>query len=393
MKAYNIRYLAVGHSYLVHNEFAGWQNKGTWGMAASEPKNDYFHRFGAYLKNELPCKLEACAYGCARLERLCKEDSTPEDYRNAEDYLNFRKKLQEYRPNLVSLFFGANSVAKDPASTELFYDEVFAMVKANIAPETVVLCIPMTETEPIDISMKKKAAEYGFIHVSIEEIHAKHGYDNPYHAFHEYPEYDGAAALGGVEFRTHPGDVGHDRIAQNMFAAAKAALEANLVAKEVEVPGSVSIQGPVSIQEETALTAQVCPENAAKDIDWSVDNPQICDIDENGVLIPKNNGTVTVTAASAYSETVFATKTLEITGQEPSYRVCYRDDSGDAVFALLADREYVRGEFAPQQGYNVARRQGYKFAGWRLDTGKEAVDTVVVDRNMTFYALWEKENG
>ena len=155
MKAYEIRYLAVGHSYLVHNEFAGWQNKGTWGMAASEPKKDYFHRFGAYLKNELPCKLEACAYGCASLERLCTVDATPESYRNAEDYLNFRKKLQAYRPNLVSLFFGANSVAKDPVSTELFYDEVFAMVKANVAPGTVVLCVPMTETEPIDMSMKK----------------------------------------------------------------------------------------------------------------------------------------------------------------------------------------------------------------------------------------------
>lgn len=390
MKAYDIRYFAMGHSYLVHGPFAGWQTEGFWGMAASKPETDYFHRFGTYLRESLPCSLEAYAVNYADFERLCAEGTTREDYINSPKYADMLRVLREFKPNLISVFFGANAVSKDLACAELFYDVTFSMLKENISPDTVVLCVTMDEKGAIDIAHKKKAEEYGFIHVSIKEIYEKSGYDNPYYAFHEYPEYDAAAALGGVEFRTHPGDKGHDKIAQNMFAAAIADLKAKLVAKEVILPETLAIQLPEKIQEKTAPSVEICPANAANKVIWKVDDAQICDIDDNGVLLPKNNGTVTVTVTSAYDDAITATKTVEICGQKPSFRVFYRDDSGDNVYNLPKDKKYVRDEFKPQEGYNVPKRNGYKFAGWRLDTGAEAVDSVCVDRDMTFYALWDQ---
>ena len=35
---YNFRYYAIGHSYLKHGPFNGWQTDGFWGMAASAPE-------------------------------------------------------------------------------------------------------------------------------------------------------------------------------------------------------------------------------------------------------------------------------------------------------------------------------------------------------------------
>lgn len=390
MKAYDIRYFAMGHSYLVHGPFVGWQTQGFWGMAASTPDNDYFHRFGAYLRKELPCKLEAYPFNYADFERLCAEGTTREDYEKSPLYAHIEQTIREFQPNLISVFFGANSVAKEMTAAELFYDVTFSLLKKTISPETVVVCVTMDEKGPVDQAMIKKAAEYGFIHVSIKEVYEKQGYENPYYAFNEYPEYDAVTALGGVEFRTHPGDKGHDRIAQNMFNAAKAALVEKLTPTEVIVPETLTIHAPDVIQAETAICAEVCPANADQGIIWTVDDPQVCSIDAKGVLTPCNNGTVTVTAASAYATDVIATKTVEITGQKPSYCVSYRDDSGDNVYNLPEDKKYVRDTFTPQEGYNVPKRDGYKFAGWRLAEGTEAVDSVFVDRDMTFYALWEQ---
>ena len=47
---YHFKYYAIGHSYLKHGPFKGWQTDGYWGMAASKPENDYFHKFQDCLK-------------------------------------------------------------------------------------------------------------------------------------------------------------------------------------------------------------------------------------------------------------------------------------------------------------------------------------------------------
>jgi 3-dehydroquinate synthetase len=47
---------------------------------------------------------------------------------------------------------------------------------------------------------EKAAKKHGLISVDTSEIHEKKKYDNPYHAFIDYPEYDEKAAAGAVDF-------------------------------------------------------------------------------------------------------------------------------------------------------------------------------------------------
>ena len=69
----HFKYYAIGHSYLKHGPFKGWQTDGYWGMAASAPENDYFHKFQDILKENFECKLTALAENHADYERLCRE--------------------------------------------------------------------------------------------------------------------------------------------------------------------------------------------------------------------------------------------------------------------------------------------------------------------------------
>ena len=50
------------------------------------------------------------------------------------------------------------------------------------------------------------------------------------------------------------------------------------------------------------------------DVTWSVDDTTLATIDENGVLTPLKNGTVTITCTSKDNTAVTATVTIEITG-------------------------------------------------------------------------------
>jgi hypothetical protein len=98
---------------------------------------------------------------------------------------------------------------------EVLYD----MVARYRRPDSVVVCPYMTEklyriARPI-------AESHGFLAVDVSFLHEKKGYENPYYAFHKYPEYDARAAAGAVEFRTHPSDLGHDAIAKSMLNAVK----------------------------------------------------------------------------------------------------------------------------------------------------------------------------
>lgn len=221
----NIRYYAIGHSYLRHGPFPGWQTDGFWGMAASAPEKDYFHRFQAKLSESFDCKIEAVAENHSTYERLCVEGATREDYVSSQEYAHMKEVLLTFKPNVISVFVGGgNTVANDDVSIGLFFDVLYELIAKYKRPETVVICpnlrAYMWETH------KKMAEKHGLIPLDVSSIHFTRGYANPYHAFNEYPEYDAQAAMGAVEFRTHPGDKGHDFIAEQMLVAAREGIAA-----------------------------------------------------------------------------------------------------------------------------------------------------------------------
>ena len=223
---YNIRYYALGHSYLRHGPFEGWQTDGFWGMAASEPSKDYFHRLQAKMKEEFGANVEALAENHAEFERCCTVDATRESHMATSYYAHIKEVLLNFKPNVISVFMGGgNTIAKDEISTTLFLDVLYGLIKECKREETVVVCTTFPRTFEY---CKNVAAKYGFIAVDCNEIHKIKGRDNPYYAYNDYPEYDEEAAAGAVEFRTHPNNKGHELIADNFLAAMKDTFRKNV---------------------------------------------------------------------------------------------------------------------------------------------------------------------
>ena len=221
----NLRYYAIGHSYLKHGPFNGWQTDGFWGMAASAPECDYFHKFQEGLRSALDCRIEAIAENHAPYERLCTTDATPEKYRSSGDYRHIQEVLEAFKPNVISVFIGGgNTPANDEKSLTQFFEVLYDLIATYKRNDAVVICITKN---PYQHRMSKSVADkYGFISVDVSFIHEKKGRENPYYAFNKYPDYDERVAQGAVEFRTHPGDEGHLAIANAMLTEALNAIAA-----------------------------------------------------------------------------------------------------------------------------------------------------------------------
>lgn len=217
---YFFKYYAIGHSYLKHGPFKGWQTEGAWGMAASKSENDYFHKFQEMLKENFDCKISSLAENHAMYERLCVEGVAAEDYKSSEYYHHMKEVITTFKPNIITVFVGGgNTIANDEKSLTLFYDVLYDMISKYKQPETVVICPCLHEyISKICTPVIKK---YNFIPADVSFIHSDSSHENPYYAFKDYPEYDKEAAAGAVEFRTHPNDLGHFKIAECIFYSAK----------------------------------------------------------------------------------------------------------------------------------------------------------------------------
>lgn len=217
---YNFRYYAIGHSYLKHGPFLGWQREGFWGMAASSPEKDYFHKFMDSINESFDCKIEAIAENHAPYERLCTVDATEEKYLTSAPYAHMEEVFLNFKPNIISVFIGGgNTPANDEKSLTRFFEVLYALVARCKIPEAVVICV--AKSKSIYKMAKSVADKYGFICVDVSFLHKNLGRDNPYYAFSDYPEYDERVANGAVEFRTHPNDKGHLAIANALFDSSK----------------------------------------------------------------------------------------------------------------------------------------------------------------------------
>ncbi len=214
----DIRYYAIGHSYLYHGPFDGWQTDGFWGMAATTPENDYFHKFTKFIEKGFDANVQAVAENHADFERCCTSSATRESLLSSPNLDRMKEVIKNFKPNVITILFGENAVSKDEKSLTLFFEVLYEMINTCKRSDTVVICGFANKMVAVGSSVAKK---YGFVVCDCSIIHESEGDKYPYYAFTDYPEYDKKAQMGGVEFRTHPGDAGHEKIASIFYENAK----------------------------------------------------------------------------------------------------------------------------------------------------------------------------
>lgn len=392
IQQYPIRYYAIGHSYLLHGPFEGWQTRGYWGMAASRPEADYFHRVQTRLQTAIPCSMEAIAENYAPYERLCTETATEETYRDSAEYKAMVRQLETFQPNLITLYIGGgNTIANDPVSLERFYRVLYGMIADHKLPEAVVVC-PFSNRRTVQFM--PLAESFGFLTVDLTVMHEKgRSPENPYYAIGQYPQYEDAVKTGAIEFRTHPGDFGHDAIAKGIVDTALPVIQKRHNPREVCLPENIRLTAPGCAEAPTRLQLQLLPPEADGDVRWWTDDENLATVSGDGLLTPKNNGTVTVYAQSRVRPELSAKTQVEIRGQADWYTLRYLPGTDEPVSRLPEDKAYLKGEFSlkPQGPGYLPVRKGYLFTGWSDITEGETHKTaelLQMDRDRTVRANW-----
>ena len=411
--AYSLNYFALGNSFLFHGifpynssegyvdgEYVGWgdtnQNRG---MASSSIDKDYFHRIQAILKEKLICSVTADGRGSADVERvISSSEVTQNDLINSKPYAEIKETIESRKPNFITFQLGQNIQIQDSDTLEMFYDTMFGMINQVKPEKSVVVVISQLSPGVKSKAEKKYAQKYGFGFADMTYISSYgSGRENPYLAYQQYPQYDkwidySLKNFGkkATDFRSHPGDLGMNAIAEKAVEQAVSLIEHNVDAFYSYKPEALSVNGADSINTVSGTakyTAQAIPSDADTTVKWSVDDTNIATINDDGVLSAVNNGTVTVTAKFAYDESITASKEVKISGQEPAYTVSYAAGTDDDVAGLPEPFEFAKGTYVLSD--KIPTRAGYKFRGWSKTPDGETVSSIDVAENITVYAVWE----
>lgn len=227
-----LTYYAIGHSYLLHGPFAGWQEEGAWGMAASKPQKDYFHRLISLIRAHFAAEIEAKADNYAEYERMGQEGVTKEALLGCPSMEKIRAALAAQRPNLITIYINANIPSKTKEVCDLLYDTLFEEIAKGKPAGAIVACgYAENYCAGVTPSIKKAAAKYGFLLADFSEIYEGEKRQNPHLAYGQYPDFEGP-----IDFRSHPGDLGHQRIAERFFESLSAPLEAQFQKRAEPLP-------------------------------------------------------------------------------------------------------------------------------------------------------------
>lgn len=223
-----LTYYAIGHSYLCHGPFAGWQEESAWGMAASGPQKDYFHQLISLIRAHFEAEIEAKAENHAELERMGQEGLCEEALLACPSIQKIRGDIEKMQPDLITVYLNANIPSKTKEVCDLLFSTLFKTIAAAMPKGAIVACgYAENYCERVSPSIKKFAEEQGFFLADLSEIYQGEKRQNPYLAFAQYPDYSGA-----IEFRSHPGDLGHRRIAELFFRQIEGPLSAGFAKRE-----------------------------------------------------------------------------------------------------------------------------------------------------------------
>ena len=372
---YDIKVMLFGNSILKHgpNEGIGW--KPNWGMAASMEERDYVHRLmDFYVKNKygvLPYTLNQFA----TFERsIVAEDNVC----YTEALAPIKEAVSAYQPNLVNLQMGEN-VAVSGLTAEQYAEAITQLVRTiqNASHGVkVMLCTPFWGGEAKNKGISLVAER---LSLPVSDLSTLNRKENMAIGLFEH---------GGVA--SHPGDVGMDNIAKLIFANMDRVISENftpryeLLTKSIQIScntDSIAKNGGTLL-----LSASVFPETANKEILWSVDHQDLAEINPQGMLLAKNDGTVLVTAKSCFND-VFATKTIFISGQTKPFTVTYDAGTTDTVKNLPNANAYAKGNF--RLSHQKPLRDCNQFVGWSLSENGEIVDTIAITGAVCVFAVWK----
>ena len=374
-----IKLMTYGNSIHYHqpNESLGWA--GNWGMAASSQEKDYVHRLISYLEQK---------YGEGSVEWVMGTgqgsfESDTTDYTETQDLTEFLKGIEtcarNEQPDIITVQFGENSHCENAVAYENAMTQFVKMLKKG-APDAVVLITTPFWGGDAKINGANAAAEK--LNIPIADLAVLTTAENE--------------ALDGPDewtsgVKIHPGDLGMDRIAQAMYKEINKYLTMSELVTYTAPQTDIRITSTESQITEDGqklqLAAEILPAEADQTIIWSSSDDSIASVDSNGTVTPKRNGTVTVTAASAYNPDLSASIDITVSGQSPLYKITYSANTDDEVTAL-PEPEETEGRVSLEGKY--PSRSTYRFLGWSLTNDGDVVDSVEVTEDTTLYAVWEK---
>ncbi len=417
---YDFRYIALGNSYLDHGASEGWPwadpENGSRGMAASRAELDYFNRTKYYLthnENYVATinaeKVGGPAWESSLTTDLVKDildDTTLSDAEKEERIIaratataktggsNFiatiQNKFKTFKPNILTIQLAENVRCMNETALEAAYDVLYGAIAESVPDDCIVVVITHYVASDVRTKVPMKMAEkHGFLindMTFVEGYSTPSKYNNPYLAYSQYPDSPRIEAIGG-----HPSDTGMDAIGKGNAEQINSVLSSKIASEYIYLPKELTINGPDAITTENGIdyyTTSANPVDAETDVIWSVDNENIAYITDAGILTAVNNGTVEITATSAYDNSVIATKTVTITGQTPCYTLNYEAGAEDESIAGIPESfAYAKGETVLST--DIPTRNGYKFAGWSLTKDGLPVATATITANTTVYATWE----
>jgi len=384
ISAKKIKVVVFGNSITTHPTLDDWTSQGQ-GMAADTLEKDYAHIFTSLLEKKYgKGNVSLTIKGAVDFERAMDTATT------TTDWTTFLKPKSDYvaeaQPDIIVLQMGENSFGSSvPADYINVYRngmEYFVNIMREKAPEATVLLVSSTWGSTVN-----------------GVIAAAENLDVPYVRSDIIYKMDGSKACddnysgvnGGIG--AHPGNIGHERMGNAAYESINPYLTENIDEKIVytATPGVIKISGENTITSDGAsikLSAAVLPEEASQEIIWSIDDKRIATITDDGVVSAKVNGTVTVTAVSAFDENVSASHKIVISGQTDPFTLTYDKNTSDSVSDMPEADNYAKGETVFPSVY--PERKAYTFLGWSLTPNGEITENVNVTKDTTVYAVWEK---
>ena len=388
---YDIRIFFWGASTTKHSPSPsiGWYND--WGMAASAEENDYVHKLVSYLEEEFyPSKVSFEVIAASTWDNaLTSETDATKDWTTHPQYVEIEAIMKDFRPNIIVTAMTGNMGSATPVDVAYnAYKQMYDMMY-SYCPDAILVaqhcglsCVSRNDKmyELLDALYSDKVFFDYHVNPTMKLDPANLA-----------PEY--AAIHSGVA--AHWGDKGHNLVATTCFNLIAPEVPANIEAEYIYLPEDIEITGDTKVDEKGAslqLGIKATPNDASSDVIWSIDNSNIAVISKEGVLSPLNNGTVVVTAKSAYNDKIYDTHTVVITNQLDNFILTYAAGTTDTVTGLPAADEYAAGNYTLST--SIPLRDAYTFIGWGLtENAEEAVTVVEMKMPTTVYALWKKTEG